>query len=66
MPRKEYGNYRISKDTIEMLSNLKLAYEASYAKHITNDELVQKLFTHVKDSEPSVFDTYNDILSKKR
>ena len=65
MPRKEFGNFRVSKKTIETLSKLKIAFESCYARHITNDDLIQKLIDCVEDGDEAVYQAFCDILAKE-
>jgi len=65
MPRKEFGNFRVSKKTIETLSKLKIAFESCYARHITNDDLIQKLIDCVEDGDEAVYQLFCDILAKE-
>lgn len=66
MGQSKYGNFRLSKATIEMLSDLKLAFEVCYVKRLTNDEFIQKLVDCVEDGDCGVYDTYQEIIEKKQ
>ncbi len=65
MPRKEFGNFRLSKETLLTLSKLKIAFESCYGRHITNDFLIERLIDCVEDGDEAVFQMYCDILAKE-
>ena len=61
----DYSSLRLPKATVEELKDVRLAFEANYMKRLTNEELMAKLIACIEDAEPSVWETYCKIVSKR-
>ena len=60
-----YGSLRLSKATIESLKDLHLAFEVAYLRPLSNDLFIQKLIDTVKQGDPTVWEAYQEIISKR-
>lgn len=60
-----YGSLRLSKETIESLKDLHLAFEVAYLRPLSNDLFIQKLIDTVEQSHPTVWEAYQEIISKR-
>lgn len=60
-----YGSLRLSKETIESLKDLHLAFEVAYLRPLSNDLFIQKLIDTVKQGDPTVWEAYQEIISKR-
>ena len=53
-----YGALRLKNETLEMLRDLKEAYELTYERTLTNDEFVRLLVDSVEDGDIAVWEMY--------
>lgn len=53
-----YGSLRLKKDTLELLRDLKDAFELSYRVQLTQDEFVRKMAASVEEGDVAVWETY--------
>ena len=60
-----FGAYRLKKDTIDMLKNLKRAFELSGAQSLTNDDFIRKLIGCVQNSDSSIWGIFSTIESQQ-
>lgn len=60
-----YGNLRLNKTTIATLKDLHLAFEVAYLKPLSNDLFIQKLIDTVKQGDPTVWEAYQEVISKR-
>ena len=60
-----YGSLRLSKETIESLKDLHLAFEVAYLRPLSNDLFIQRLIDTVRQGDPTVWEAYQEILSKR-
>lgn len=65
MGEKVYGSLRLTKEMLEELKDLKLAFESCYMERLTFDEFMRKLIAAVEDGEPGVWETFEIIRQKK-
>ena len=65
MKENQYKALRLKKETLDKLSDVQLAFESTYMKRMTKDELVQKLFDCIEAAEPAVWQYYCAIDDKK-
>lgn len=56
--RTDYGTLRIKPETIELLKELKDAFDASYGKKFTMDEFVRQMAASIEDGDPGVWEIY--------
>ena len=56
---------RLSKETIESLKDLHLAFEVAYLRPLSNDLFIQRLIDTVRQGDPTVWEAYQEILSKR-
>jgi len=61
----KYGNFRLRQEIIEKLKDMRLAFESSYGRRMTNDEFIEKLIASVEGSEPAVWEAYCKIILKR-
>ena len=61
----KFGNFRLRQENIEKLKDLRLAFESSYARRMTNDEFIEKLIASVEGSEPAVWEAFGKIALKR-
>ena len=64
--RRIFGAYRLKKDSVVLLQELKRAYEISYGRSFSNDELVQQLISSIEKNEPVVWDIYQKMINSHR
>lgn len=56
--RSDYGTLRIKPETIELLKELKDAFDASYGKRFTMDEFVRQMAASIEEGDPGVWEIY--------
>lgn len=56
--RTDYGTLRIKPETIELLKELKDAFDASYGKRFTMDEFVRQMAASIEEGDPGVWEIY--------
>lgn len=56
---------RLPRTTVEELKDVRLAFEATYIRRFTNEELMDKLVACVEEAEPAVWETYCRIVAKR-
>ena len=61
----EFGALRLKKDTIELLKQLKHAYEISFDKNYTNDDFIKTLADSVKISDNNTWNIFITIVSQQ-
>ena len=62
---KDYRSFRLSKEMIATLKDIRFAFEACYLEKLSNDQLVQKLIDCIEDGDPGVWENYCRIREKK-
>ena len=62
---KEYGAFRLKKETVEFLRTMKQAFELTYEKEFTNDEFIHQMAASVEEGDCAVWETYCVIEMKK-
>ena len=62
---EEYRSLRLKPKTIDVLKDVKLAFEASYLERMTMDALMDRLVACLEEAEPSVWDNLCAIQQKK-
>ena len=62
---KEFGNFRLSLENIARLRDMRLAFESSYGRRMSNDEFINKLLASVEAGEPAVWEEYGRIVLKR-
>lgn len=65
MKGNQYKALRLKEETLDKLSDVQLAFESTYMKRMTKDELVLKLFDCIEAAEPAVWQSYCTIAVKK-
>lgn len=63
MNRQEniYSAFRLKKETVKFLHDMKRAFEVSYDRPMTNDEFIRKAFASVEEGDPAVHEVYCKI-----
>ena len=61
----EFGAFRLKKDTVEFLKDLKQAYELAYEETFTNDEFIQQVAASVEEGDVAVWEIYCAIQQQK-
>lgn len=56
-----FGAFRLKKDTIESLKNLKRAFELSSEQSFTNDDFIRKLMGYVQNSDSNTWGIFTTI-----
>lgn len=59
--RRIYGAYRLKKDSVVLLQELKRAYEISYGRSFLNDVFIQQLGSLVEKNEPIVWGIFQKM-----
>ncbi len=54
----KYTGFRLKKETMKELVDLRKAYSLSYGKDFSNDEFVHQLIASVEGGDPSVWDFF--------
>ena len=65
MTKNTFSAYRLKKESISRLQQIKIAYEAVADKKVTNDEFVAHLINCLESSDPKVMDYYNQAEALK-
>lgn len=53
-----FSAFRLRKETVRYLQDLKRSYEISYGREFTNDEFIQTMVASVEAGDPSVWDIF--------
>lgn len=56
--RTEYSAFRLKKENVKYLQDMKRAFEISYAKDFSNDEFIRQLVASVEEGDPAVWDIF--------
>lgn len=59
--RSSFSAFRLKKDTVKLLQELKRAYEVSYGKEFSNDEFINQMITSIKTNNSPVWDIYSKM-----
>ena len=59
--RSVFSAFRLKKDTVKFLQDMKRAYEISYGKEFSNDELINQMSLSIKSGDPSVWEIFNKL-----
>ena len=65
MPTTKFKSLRLTEDTLAKLSDVQLAFESTYMRRFTKDELVLALMDCIEDAEPGVWSNYLLIAERK-
>ena len=61
----KYGTLRVKAPTVDFLKDLKEAFEASYGRKFTMDELIKQMVSYIKDGDSGVWDIYRTKQEQK-
>lgn len=53
-----YSAYRLRRETVKFLQDMKKAFELSYGMSLSNDEFIRKAFASVEAGDPAVYEIY--------
>lgn len=56
-----FGALRLKWDTLKRVKHLKIAFESTYGKEMTNDEFVGQLIAAVEEGDMAVWERFCDI-----
>lgn len=56
-----FGTLRLKRGTLEKVKHLKIAFESTYRKEMTNDEFVGQLIAAVEEGDIAVWEKYCEI-----
>ena len=57
--RSAFSAFRLKKDTVKYLQDLKRAFEISYGREFSNDDFINQ--ASVKNGDPSVWEIFNKL-----
>lgn len=58
MEKNTFSAYRLKKESIGRLQQIKIAYEAVYERKMTNDEFINHLVDCIDDGDLAVWEYY--------
>lgn len=64
--RSSFSAFRLKKETVKFLQDLKRAYEISYGKEFSNDEFIMQMTGSIQGSDKSVWDIYCKLLATQK
>lgn len=53
-----YGTLRLNQEVIDLLKDMKSAFEASYQKKFTMSKFLEQMTASVEDGDPAVWEIY--------
>ena len=56
-----FSAFRLKKTTVDKLQTLKRAFELTKSQPLSNDYFVEMVMDCVKEQEPKVWETYNEL-----
>lgn len=56
--RSAFSAFRLKKETIRFLQDLKKAFELSYGKEFNNDDFIQQLAASVEAGDPACWEVF--------
>jgi hypothetical protein len=56
--RSEYSAFRLKKENVKYLQDMKRAFEIAYAKEFTNDEFIQQLGASLEAGDSAVWTVF--------
>lgn len=59
--KSAFGSLRLKWDTLERMKHLKIAFESTYGKEMTNDEFVGQLIAAVEEGDMAVWARFCEI-----
>lgn len=59
--RSAFSAFRLKKDTVKYLQDLKRAFEISYGREFSNDDFINQMAASVKNGDPSVWEIFNKL-----
>ncbi len=59
--RSLYGNFKVTKETMKYLQNLKSAFEIYYGKEMTNDEFIKQMATSLNKGDSCVWEIFCEM-----
>ncbi len=59
--KSAFGSLRLKWDTLERMKHLKIAFEGTYGKEMTNDEFVGQLIAAVEEGDMAVWERFCEI-----
>lgn len=59
--RSAFSAFRLKKDTVKYLQDMKRAYEISYGREFSNDDFINQMAASVKNGDPSVWEIFNKL-----
>lgn len=57
----KFGTLRLKKGTLEKVKHLKIAFESTYRKEMTNDEFVGQLIAAVEEGDIAVWERFCEL-----
>ena len=59
--RSAFSAFRLKKDTVKYLQDMKRAFEISYGREFSNDDFINQMAASVKNGDPSVWEIFNKL-----
>ena len=64
--RSAFSAFRIKKDTVKFLQDMKRAYEISYGREYSNDEFIKQMAAAVENGDSAVWEIYSKMQSTQK
>ena len=64
--RSAFSAFRLKKDTVKYLQDMKRAFEISYGREFSNDDFINQMAASVKNGDPSVWEIFNKLKDTQR
>lgn len=59
--RSAFSAFRLKKDTVKFLQDMKRAFEISYGQEFSNDEFIHQLSASISKGDPSTWEIFNKL-----
>ena len=64
--KASYSCYRLRKDTVKFLQEIKESFEVTYQKKFTNDEFIRQMAASVEGGDPAVWEVLCQMQENRR
>lgn len=61
--RNAFSAFRLKKDTVKFLQDMKRAFEISYGREFSNDEFIHQLSASISKGDPSTWEIFNKLIN---
>lgn len=59
--RRTFSAFRLKKDTVKFLQDLKRAFEISFGREFSNDEFINQMSKSISKGDPATWEIFNKL-----